>query len=171
MYFWVDGLYCETRLEEARPYMLVIIGADATGHKELIGLWDGYHKSEQSWKTLLLDLKSRGSCRGQPWPLGMGRWVSGRRCAKCTGRAAGSGVGYIRTPTCSTNCPKTCSRRPSNACKRSGWPQTARCYWPFMLSPRNTRATFTRPIRSNRRLSSYAHGPTRPAAASPASRC
>jgi len=50
----------ETRLEEARHCILVIMGADAGGHKELVGLWDGYRESEQSWKELLLALKSRG---------------------------------------------------------------------------------------------------------------
>lgn len=60
VYFWVDGVYFETRLEAARHCILVIIGADATGHKELVGLWDGYRESEQSWKDLLLDLKSHG---------------------------------------------------------------------------------------------------------------
>jgi putative transposase len=54
VYFWVDGVYFETRLEEARQCILVIIGADASGQKERVGLWDGYHKSEQSWKELLL---------------------------------------------------------------------------------------------------------------------
>ena len=53
VYFWVDGVYFETRLEAARHCMLVIIGADAPGHKELVGLWDGYRESEQSWKELL----------------------------------------------------------------------------------------------------------------------
>ena len=60
VYFWVDGVYFETRLEAARHCILVIIGADATGHKELVGLWDGYRESEQSWKDLLLDLQSHG---------------------------------------------------------------------------------------------------------------
>jgi transposase-like protein len=58
VYFWVDGVYLETRLEDTRHCLLVIIGADASGQKELVGLWDGYRESEQSWKELLLDLKT-----------------------------------------------------------------------------------------------------------------
>ena len=46
VYVWVDGVYFETRLEEARHCSLVIIGADASGHKDLVGLWDGYRESE-----------------------------------------------------------------------------------------------------------------------------
>jgi transposase-like protein len=38
VYFWVDGVYFETRLEEARQCILVIIGADASGRKALVGL-------------------------------------------------------------------------------------------------------------------------------------
>ena len=72
VYFWVDGVYFETRLENARHCMLVIIGADATGHKELVGLWDGYRESEQSWKDLLLDLKSRGLVQGPTLAIGDG---------------------------------------------------------------------------------------------------
>jgi putative transposase len=60
VYFWVDGVYFETRLEETRHCILVMIGATPDGHKELVGLWDGYRESEQAWKDLLLDLKSRG---------------------------------------------------------------------------------------------------------------
>src|SRR5215475_12379801 len=60
VYVWVDGVYLETRLEESRHCLLVIIGADASGQKELVGLWDGYRESEQSWKELLLDLKKHG---------------------------------------------------------------------------------------------------------------
>jgi transposase-like protein len=72
VYFWVDGVYFETRLEEARHCILVIIGADASGQQELVGLWDGYRESEQSWKALLLDLQSRGLEHGPALAIGDG---------------------------------------------------------------------------------------------------
>jgi transposase-like protein len=75
VYFWVDGVYFETRLEAARHCILVIIGADSTGPKELVGLWDGYRESEQSWKELLLDLQdlqSRGLEHGPALAIGDG---------------------------------------------------------------------------------------------------
>jgi putative transposase len=72
VYFWVDGVYLETRLEESRHCILVIIGADASGQKELVGLWDGYRESEQSWKDLLLDLQSRGLAQGPTLAIGDG---------------------------------------------------------------------------------------------------
>jgi putative transposase len=72
VYFWVDGVYFQTRLAESRHCILVIIGADATGHKEFVGLWDGYRESEQSWKDLLLDLKSRGLAQAPALAIGDG---------------------------------------------------------------------------------------------------
>lgn len=72
VYVWVDGVYLETRLEDTRHCMLVIIGADASGQKELVGLWDGYRESEQSWKDLLLDLQSRGLAQAPTLAIGDG---------------------------------------------------------------------------------------------------
>jgi putative transposase len=72
VYVWLDGVYFESRLEDARHCILVIRGADPSGHKELIGLWDGDRESEQSWKELLLDLKSRGLEYGPALAIGDG---------------------------------------------------------------------------------------------------
>jgi len=60
VYFWVDGVHPQARMEDPNPCLLVIIGADVSGRKELVGVWDGYRESEQSWLELLLDLKRRG---------------------------------------------------------------------------------------------------------------
>ena len=61
VYLWVDGIHFGVRLEEANQCILVVIGATAEGRKELVALADGFRESEQSWKELLLGLKSRGS--------------------------------------------------------------------------------------------------------------
>ena len=60
VYFWVDGIYVQARLEDDAQCLLVIIGVTAEGKKELVGLADGIRESAQSWKELLLDLKRRG---------------------------------------------------------------------------------------------------------------
>jgi transposase-like protein len=60
VYLWVDGVHFSIRLEEDRQCILVLMGATADGHKEIISLHDGYRESEQSWRELLLDVKSRG---------------------------------------------------------------------------------------------------------------
>jgi len=60
VYFWVDGIHFNVRLEEGRSCILVVIGATADGKKELVAIQDGERESEQSWYELLLDLKKRG---------------------------------------------------------------------------------------------------------------
>jgi len=60
VYFWVDGIHVQARLEDAAQCLLVIIGATPEGKKELVGLTDGVRESAQSWRELLLDLKRRG---------------------------------------------------------------------------------------------------------------
>ena len=60
VYVWADGLHFNIRLEEDRQCILVLMGACEDGRKELIAVTDGYRESEQSWKALLLDVKSRG---------------------------------------------------------------------------------------------------------------
>jgi putative transposase len=60
VYVWADGVHFNIRLEEDRQCILVLMGATKDGKKELIAIADGYRESEQSWKALLLDVKSRG---------------------------------------------------------------------------------------------------------------
>ena len=64
VYFWVDGIHVQARLEDAAQCLLVIIGATPEGKKELVGLTDGVRESAQSWRELLLDLKRRGLVMG-----------------------------------------------------------------------------------------------------------
>jgi putative transposase len=72
IYFWVDGVYFNARLDQERQCILVVIGADEQGRKELVGLSDGYRESEQSWRELLLDLRQRGLEIGPELAVGDG---------------------------------------------------------------------------------------------------
>src|SRR5262245_25621113 len=49
VYFWVDGIHVQARLEDNAQCLLVIIGATPEGRKELVGLIDGVRESAQSW--------------------------------------------------------------------------------------------------------------------------
>lgn len=60
VYFWADGVYLQARMESDKNCMLVIIGADSQGKKEVVAIYDGIRESKESWRELLLDLKSRG---------------------------------------------------------------------------------------------------------------
>jgi transposase-like protein len=58
-YAWADGVYPRARMEEHRECMLVLLGATPESKKELIGFRGGMRENAQSWRELLVDLKSR----------------------------------------------------------------------------------------------------------------
>ncbi len=85
VYFWADGVHFNVRLggdsaEKAnRQCILVIMGATPEGKKELVAVYDGVRESEQSWMTLMLDLKSRGLTEAPKLAVGdgaLGFWAA-----------------------------------------------------------------------------------------------
>ncbi len=66
VYLWADGVYFTPRLEHERQCMLVLIGADASGRKELLALEDGFRESAQSWREVLLRLRDENGLRLDP---------------------------------------------------------------------------------------------------------
>jgi putative transposase len=82
VYFWVDGIHFNIRLEGERQCILVVIGATPEGRKELVAVQDGLRESEQSWRELLLDLKARGLAEGPKLAVGdgaLGFWAALRK--------------------------------------------------------------------------------------------
>lgn len=59
VYWWVDGIGFPARDEERRC-VLVVMGVNAQGRKQLITLSDGFRESTESWLSVLRDLKARG---------------------------------------------------------------------------------------------------------------
>src|SRR5210317_169237 len=45
VYIWADGVYFRPRMAEEKQCVLVIVGADEYGHKELLGMTDGFRES------------------------------------------------------------------------------------------------------------------------------
>lgn len=81
IYWWVDGLHFNVRLENERSCILVIIGSTEDGKKELVAIQDGYRESKLSWKELCLNLKKRGLKEGPPLVTGdgaLGFWAAMR---------------------------------------------------------------------------------------------
>lgn len=72
VYVWADGVYFRPRMAEEKQCVLVVIGADEWGRKEIIGLADGYRESTQSWRELLLDLQRRGLSHAPDIAIGDG---------------------------------------------------------------------------------------------------
>jgi putative transposase len=88
VYFWVDGIHVQARLEDAAQCLVVIIGATPEGKKELVGLIDGVRESAQSWRAM-----------GPGWRSPTARSASGRRSRKCGRRPADSAAGCTRLRT------------------------------------------------------------------------
>lgn len=81
VYFWVDGIHFNVRLDDEKSCILTIIGADAQGNKELIAVSDGYRESKIAWKELLLDLRRRGLSIDPKLVIGdgaLGFWAAAR---------------------------------------------------------------------------------------------
>ena len=82
VYFWVDGIYFNVRLEEPdtnRMCFLVVMGALENGKKELVAILDGYRESKSSWLEVLLNLKQRGLAEGPKLAVGdgsLGFWAA-----------------------------------------------------------------------------------------------
>lgn len=60
VYVWADGLYVKAGLEQEKAALLVVIGAFADGHKEVLAVTPGYRESTASWAAVLRDLTARG---------------------------------------------------------------------------------------------------------------
>ena len=79
VYIWVDGIHVNVRLDEEKSCILVVMGADSTGKKELLAVSDGYRESKASWREILLDLKRRGFKVGPKLAVGdgaLGFWAA-----------------------------------------------------------------------------------------------
>ena len=101
VYIWADGVYFQPRMAEEKQCVLVVIGADEWGRKEVLGLTDGYRESTQSWRELLLDLKRRGLTRAPELAIGdgaLGFWAA--CCARSSAARASNAVGSTRPAMC-----------------------------------------------------------------------
>ncbi len=60
VYVWADGIYSGLRGADEKLCALVIIGVNERGEKQFLAIEDGVRESTQSWREVLLQLKSRG---------------------------------------------------------------------------------------------------------------
>ena len=59
-YIVADGLYLKAGLEREKTAVLVVMGVDENGQKELLAMEEGYRESSTSWAEVLRSLKERG---------------------------------------------------------------------------------------------------------------
>lgn len=136
IYVWADGVYFRPRLDDDKQCVLVLIGADETGRKELLAIDDGFRESAQSWKEMLIRLRDKNGLKTAPklaigdgalgfwkalheiWPI-----AAKQRCPRQSADCRHSMMnrmkglltfhGSIRPPMSSTPCPNRCNPRPS----------------------------------------------------------
>lgn len=82
VYVWADGVYCNVRMDD-KVCLLVIIGADKYGNKELLAVSDGYRESESSWSEVIHDLQARGLKIDPNIAVGDGALGFWKAIAKC----------------------------------------------------------------------------------------
>ena len=78
VYVWADGVYSGLRGEQMKLCALVVIGVNERGEKHFLAIEDGMRESTQSWREVLLKLKSRGM-NGPALAIGdgaMGFWAA-----------------------------------------------------------------------------------------------
>ncbi len=96
VYVWADGVYSGLRAEQTKLCSLVVIGVNERGQKRLLAIEDGVRESTQSWREVLLKLKSRGM-NVPALAIGDGAMgFSGQPLRKCILRADSSGAGCTR---------------------------------------------------------------------------
>jgi len=59
VYIWADGVYSNVRMDD-RLCLLVVVGSDDTGRKEVLAVVDGYRESEASWIEVIEQLEAQG---------------------------------------------------------------------------------------------------------------
>ena len=75
---WADGVYSGLRAEDAKLCALVIMGVNERGEKHFLAIEEGIRESTQSWREMLLKLRSRGM-NGSQLAIGdgaMGFWAA-----------------------------------------------------------------------------------------------
>lgn len=79
VYLYADGVYLKAGLEREKTALLVVIGVNASGHKEFLAMEEGYRESTESWLGVLRLLRDRGMTQA---PLsatadgGLGFWAA-----------------------------------------------------------------------------------------------
>ena len=99
LYIWADGVYFKPRMAEEKQCVLVIVGADEYGRKELLAMTDGFRESTQSWREVLLDLKRRGLKQDPKLAIGdgaLGFWTA-LRLTHATGPEGEIGLSVAQT--------------------------------------------------------------------------
>ncbi|SNT71518.1 Transposase, Mutator family [Paracoccus seriniphilus] len=84
--------------QRERLCALVVIGVNARGEKHFLAIEDGVRESTQSWREVLLGLKTAASML-RNWRSAMGLWNFGQLLRKSVPPPGNSAAGCIRRAT------------------------------------------------------------------------
>ena len=93
VYLYADGLYLKAGAEQDKTALLVVLGVDEHGHKELLAMESGYRESTVAWARRCVHSRRAVSQWRRCWPSATARWGCGRRSTKCSPLPVISGVG------------------------------------------------------------------------------
>ena len=74
LYIWADGVYLKAGLESEKAAILVLVGVNEQGRKELVSVMEGYRESSESWREIWRGVKERGM---EPPVLVIGDGIAG----------------------------------------------------------------------------------------------
>lgn len=123
---WADGIHFGVWTEDAAQCILVVVGATPEGKKELVALSDGYRESGESWRELLLDLRSRGVKIDPRLAVGDGALGFWKALPQVFGTTRTQRCWVHKTANILNTPPRASSRRPGRRCTRFGWRPPAR---------------------------------------------
>ena len=79
VYLYADGVYLKAGAEQDKTAVLVVLGVDEQGHKELLAMEQGYRESTASWSEVLRSLTERGLTEAPLLAIGdgaLGLWAA-----------------------------------------------------------------------------------------------
>src|SRR3954447_21207552 len=79
VYLYANGVYLKAGTERDKTALLVVLGVDDQGHKELLAMEEGYRESTESWSEVLRSLRERGLAEAPLLAIGdgaLGLWAA-----------------------------------------------------------------------------------------------
>lgn len=118
VYLWADGIYLDAGDEDERRVMLVVIGVDVDGEKELVALEDAFGESAESWVALFESLRERG-LKNVAMLVADGAQGIWRLFQPSSPARSSSVAGFTKCATSKTSCRRNTARRSTPVSTRS----------------------------------------------------
>jgi hypothetical protein len=126
-YVFLDGIWLKRTWGNEvckNVAVLVAIGVNAEGDREVLGVCEGTKEDKESWRGFLRHLKERGWVASS-WSSATSAWAWSRRWASSIRIPSGSGAWCTSTATCSRRCPRARSKKWRRCSRRSTPRRTA----------------------------------------------